>query len=105
MKDTPNLPLSPKPSDSYDSRFAVMVERTLSDLQYKSRLAYEDRISGYYSATAAPTGGNWIIGDRVRNKTPAEAGVAGSKYVIIGWICTVTGNPGTWLEMRTLTGN
>lgn len=54
--------------------------------------------------TAAPTTGTWNIGDTVKNSAPAEAGGAGSKYVIIGWICTVAGTPGTWLEMRTLTG-
>lgn len=57
------------------------------------------------AATAAPTTGTWNIGDTVKNSAPAEAGVAGSKHVITGWICTVAGTPGTWLEMRVLTGN
>lgn len=57
------------------------------------------------TATAAPTTGTWAQGDQVANSNPIEAGAAASKYVIVGWICTVGGNPGTWLAMRTLTGN
>lgn len=55
--------------------------------------------------TAAPISGNWVVGDFVRNSSPAEAGGAGSKYIISGWICTVSGTPGTWLQARVLTGN
>lgn len=55
--------------------------------------------------TAAPTTGTWAIGDEVKNSAPAEAGAASSKYVIVGWICTAAGTPGTWLEKRVLTGN
>lgn len=66
--------------------------------------------SGNYSArdgqqTAAPTTGTWRQGDMVWNSNPTEAGGAGSAYVTVGWICTVSGAPGTWLPMRTLTGN
>lgn len=62
-------------------------------------------VSGYYtSGSASPTGGTWAAGDQVRNTAPAEAGTAGSKYVITGWICVTGGTPGTWKEMRTLTG-
>jgi hypothetical protein len=55
--------------------------------------------------TAAPTTGTWAVGDTYHKTNPAEAGSAGSKYIITGWICTVAGEPGTWLEMRVLTGN
>ena len=55
--------------------------------------------------TAAPTSGTWAQGDVVGNSSPVEAGSAGSKYVVTGWICTVGGTPGTWLQMRVLTGN
>lgn len=57
------------------------------------------------NGTAAPTGGTWAIGDRIKNSNPSEAGAGGSQYVIEGWICTVAGTPGTWLAQRTLTGN
>jgi hypothetical protein len=55
--------------------------------------------------TAAPTTGTWAQGDEVRNAAPVELGAAGSKYVLTGWICTAGGSPGTWREMRVLTGN
>lgn len=49
--------------------------------------------------------GTYKVGDIVWNDAPTELGNAGSKYVVQGWLCTVAGDPATWLEMRTLTGN
>lgn len=66
----------------------------------------EGSIAAIYNATmAAPTTGTWARGDQVRNSAPSELGSAASKYVITGWICTVAGTPGTWLQLRSLTGN
>lgn len=66
----------------------------------------EGRASAVYSAlTAAPTTGTHAQGDFVKNSAPAELGAVSSKYVILGWVCTVGGTPGTWLECRVLTGN
>jgi hypothetical protein len=66
----------------------------------------EGTLSADHSArTAAPTTGTWAQGDKVQNSAPTEAGGVGAKYVIVGWVCTVSGTPGTWLERRTLTGN
>lgn len=66
----------------------------------------EGRIAGAYNAaTAAPTTGTWQRGDEIRNSAPSELGTVGSKYVVRGWICTVAGTPGTWLQERVLTGN
>lgn len=59
----------------------------------------------YNAATAAPTTGAWLAGDFRKNSAPVEAGSASSKYVILGWVCTVSGTPGTWLQCRSLTGN
>lgn len=65
----------------------------------------EGTLSAFHTAaTAAPTSGSWGRGDEVKNSAPVEAGTVGSKYVITGWICTAAGTPGTWKEMRTLTG-
>lgn len=55
--------------------------------------------------TAAPLSGAWQAGDEVRNSVPAELGAIGSKYVIRGWQCIVSGTPGTWVQQRYLTGN
>lgn len=66
----------------------------------------EGKLVGAYNAqTAAPTTGDHAVGDFIRNSAPAEAGSASSKYVIFGWVCSVAGTPGTWLECRFLTGN
>ena len=59
----------------------------------------------YTAKAAAPTTGTWRQGDVVYNNAPAEAGTAGGKYVVTGWICTVSGTPGTWVQSRALTGN
>lgn len=48
-----------------------------------------------YYASAAPTTGTWNIGDRVFNTVPA----VGSPK---GWICTVSGTPGTWVSEGNL---
>jgi hypothetical protein len=70
-----------------------------------NRLA-EGRITAFYSAlTAAPSSGPWMQGDSVKNSAPSELGTAGSKYVIEGWVCVVSGTPGTWVQKRFLTGN
>ena len=66
----------------------------------------EGRIAANYNAaTAAPTTGLYQQGDKVWNSAPVEAGTALSKFVVIGWICTVGGEPGTFVPMRVLTGN
>jgi hypothetical protein len=63
--------------------------------------AHNDSYYWETSGTAAPTTGTWSIGDKCKNTNPSEAGSAGSKYIVTGWIYTATG----WLQLRTLTGN
>lgn len=83
--------------------FAEMI-RNIEDAINK---AFEGRINQRYSASAAPTGTTvaWQVGDIVYNTIPTESGTAGSQYLIIGWLCVAAGAPGTWREMRVLTGN
>lgn len=102
-------PRLPRPAIDW-SQWALATLRALT--AYCGRVARqlnllsEGRIEAVTNAgTAAPTTGTHFAGDWVRNSAPAEAGSASSKYVISGWICTVSGTPGTWLEQRTLTGN
>lgn len=65
----------------------------------------EGRIYAKHAAsTAAPVVGTWAIGDKIDNSAPSVLGSAGSQYVIIGFVCVASGTPGTWVEMRTLTG-
>jgi hypothetical protein len=56
-------------------------------------------------ATAAPTTGLYAQGDQIRHSAPVEAGAVGQKYVVVGWVCVAGGSPGTWVQMRVLTGN
>lgn len=66
----------------------------------------EGRIASVTNAgTAAPTTGVWQQGDFIRNSEPVEAGSAGSMYVVQGWVCVASGEPGTWKDSRCLTGN
>lgn len=66
----------------------------------------EGRISFNHSAvTSPPTTGMYAQGDFVENSAPVELGVPGAKYIVYGWKCTVGGDPATFVQVRTLTGN
>lgn len=93
--DDPAYPFSRGPSNLGDSP----IWRALSN--QTNTVVFDD----HAPTGAAPSGGSWAKGDRVFNSNPSELGSAASKYVISGWICTAAGSPGTWLQMRTLTGN
>lgn len=85
------------------------MERKLTDLFRATNVQVnqltEGTVSAVHSAaTAAPTGGSYAAGDFVRNSAPSELGTVGSKYVITGWLCTVGGTPGTFVQCRALTG-
>lgn len=81
----------------------------LRKIQQQLNQLSEGSIAARYQAnTAPPAAGNkqlYATGDKIDNKTPVELGSAGSKYVITGWICTAGGTPGTWVQLRSLTGN
>ncbi len=62
-------------------------------------------VARYNAATSAPAAGNYTLGDRIANSAPSELGTAGSKYVVTDFLCTVSGAPGTWVSLRSLTGN
>ena len=80
--------------------------RTLREIAVQVNATSEGSIAGAYNArSSVPTTGTYAAGDQIRNSAPAEAGTAGSKYVILGWVCVTGGTPGTWKQMRVLTGN
>jgi hypothetical protein len=82
------------------------VLRELKEHAQTVNMLAEGRIAGNYNAqSAAPTTGKHAQGDVVVNLEPTELGSASSKYVIRGWQCVSGGEPGTWVEMRYLTGN
>lgn len=72
--------------------------------QQVNQLSEGRMVARYNATTAAPTTGPHARGDFVPNSEPSVLGVAGSQYVITGWLCTVSGEPGTWVEQRSLTG-
>lgn len=83
-----------------------VLQRELREHATQVNLISEGRIAGFYGAlTAAPTSGDWMQGDSVRNSAPSELGAAASKYIIWGWTCVASGTPGTWVQNRFLTGN
>lgn len=99
LDTSPRFPADPK-----------LMERKLTDLFVATNKQVNQLSEGVASAvnnaaTAAPTAGTFAVGDFVKNSAPAEAGAPGSKYVVIGWINTVAGSPGTFLQCRVLTGN
>lgn len=82
------------------------LHKIFNQIQQQVNGISENKISAKTnSGTAAPTTGTFAQGDFIPNSAPSEAGTAGSKYVITGWICSVSGTPGTWLACRSLTGN
>ena len=58
----------------------------------------------YLEGTAAPVDGEYIIKQIIWNSAPTVAGTVGSQYIIAGWKKIAAGIPGTWVEMRSLTG-
>jgi hypothetical protein len=103
LKETPLLPATPE--SAYDTDLQRALMPLLRDMAIKVNQLAAGRFVGIDdAATAAPTTGRWQQGDQVRNSNPTELGAAGSRYVLIGWICVAGGSPGTWREMRTLTG-
>ena len=99
----PRFPADPK-----------QTERKLSDLfrfhaQQVNDLT-EGRISAVTNASSAvPTTGTWNQGDFIRKINTTEAGTAGSKYIVTGWVRATSGSSNTlntdWFEARVLTGN
>lgn len=83
-----------------------ILTRELREHALQVNMLSEGRITARYNAsTAAPTTGLHQAGDFVPNSSPSELGSGGSKYVIDGWMCIVSGEPGTWVQKRFLTGN
>jgi hypothetical protein len=88
-----------------DQNFKLLARRFQTENINVKSIFSVDAVNKQEWGSAAPTINGWTRGDRVWNTLPSELGTTGSKYVITGWICTVTGTPGTWLQIRSLTGN
>lgn len=99
------MPILSKEAD-YTQRLVTEIDKSFEVVVKQLNGVSEGTADFFHnSATAAPTTGTFARGDFIKNKEPSELGSAASKYVILGWICTVAGTPGTWLPCRVLTGN
>ncbi|MHB8882708.1 MAG: right-handed parallel beta-helix repeat-containing protein [Thermodesulfovibrionales bacterium] len=65
---------------------------------------HDKGIRSWDSVGSMPVTGRWKAGDRVLNMSVVEQGVSPNRYVITGWLCTASGSPGTWVELRASTG-
>lgn len=81
------------------------VEDKLREICNQLNALTEGRIASVTNAaTSIPTTGTYKQGDFVANSAPSESSTVGSKYIVTGWICVVSGEPGTFKEARVLTG-
>jgi hypothetical protein len=103
--ELPRLYLEQYLQEKYDRSLMTELMRQVEDAI--NRLSEGRIYQSYNAAAAAPTGTtvSYQLGDYVRNTTPTELGAGGSKYLVLGFVCVAAGTPGTWREVRTLTGN
>ena len=94
------------PTESGLQQVGLKLTSILRDVLNQLNNLTEGRISAVTNAqSVVPAAGTNSQGDFVRNSTPTELGTAGSKYTIQGWACVTSGSPGTWVQVRALTGN
>ena len=106
MSQLPERPLLPQTADQkWPERLTFQLTYLLADINRTVNLLTGGRMVAVLALDAVPTTGLWGLGDEVRNRNPQELGAPGSKYILRGWICVAAGEPGTWKEQRTLTGN
>ena len=99
LQDNPHLPLDvPALVRQLDSLYRQIAQQVNS-------LSEGQMVASYNAMAASPTTGTWNRGDFVRNSAPSEVGSPGSRYIVFGWTCVVSGTPGTWVQSRYLTGN
>ena len=94
LNQNPRVPVDPETA------------RWMREVAYQVNGISEGKAAALYqSAQSVPTTGTFAQGDFVTNNNPVEAGTAGNKYVIHGFLCVAHGTPGTWVQCRFLTGN
>jgi hypothetical protein len=93
------------PTDT-QANLVYTLTRVFRNIAQKVNAIGDGRLNGSdLVAASIPTTGTYAQGDFIRNSAPVEAGTAGSKYCLLGWVCVAGGSPGTLLPVRTLTGN
>jgi hypothetical protein len=87
---------------SYDAAaLAEVLRRIVTQLNNLSDGRLNARDSGL---TAPPTTGRYAVGDVVWHTSPSETTTTTGNFVVMGWVCTASGEPGTFEQMRVLTG-
>jgi hypothetical protein len=75
-------------------QLSVQLTSILRDINQQINGITDGNVFAVHSArVAAPTTGTFAQGDFIRNKTPSGA------TPVFGWICTVSGTPGTWVAL------
>ena len=104
VSQEPRLPIPD--SLNFSNNLYVQLTKLFREFANQLNSLSEGRIQAVTnSGTAAPTAGTYAQGDKVWHSAPVEAGAVSNKYIIIGYCCVSAGSPGTWREMRVLTGN
>ena len=98
------LTVSQRIQPTYDVQTFASV---LRDIETQVNQLTEGRVSAVTNATtAAPTAQSYKSGDFVKNSTPSVQTQSNAmSYVILGWLNTTSGTPGTFQEVRCLTGD
>lgn len=104
LKQNPPLPMGAQ--SDYEKNLNFVLLLLFRDVANQVNALSEGLAAASYAAApAAPTTGNHNQGDFVTNSAITEVGTAGSKYTISGFRCVASGAPGTWVQVRNLTGN
>jgi hypothetical protein len=104
LNELPRIPASP--DTAYAKALTLFVFDQIKAIAQKVNALADGRIAATdLTATSIPTSGTYVVGDFVKNIAPSELGAVSAKYVILGWINTTGGTPGTFKECRALTGN
>jgi hypothetical protein len=87
---------------TYDAAaLAEVLRRIVTQLNNLSDGRLNARDSGL---TSPPTTGRYARGDVVWHTSPSETATTTGNFVVMGWVCTASGEPGTFEQMRVLTG-
>lgn len=74
-------------------RLSGTIDNVVVEPNIKAKGLNGTLVTGYYNA--APGSGTWYAGQRIYDFSPSSGGVE-------GWICTVSGTPGTWKTFGTV---
>jgi len=99
-----NFPYNMADFPELQTSFAELANTT-GELKFKNGVWENGRWTVYSGSPSTIAQLNYKVADRIINTVPTESGTTGSKYIIEKWIATVAGNPATWTQCRTLTGN